>query len=282
MFNKINNRINQEMGRFYLALGKFTIKSMVILPVIFVLYQGIATISGIPKFVVPFTSQSTITLSQFTETNKVTDVEVFALDTSVDFKSVDLEAPIVTKVKPIKNSNLLADPKIFLRGEEVKLDNEWRCMAMNMYFEGRGIKKKVDRKKFMTEVGFTTLKRVGKYTGNNDVCSTVTNTVRDKETQYIVEHKCHFSWYCDGNNVVELDSGEMEHQLHVANNPIEDRAYREATAIALNVLQSHKQFGFKHSKFKATHYVRADKNPYWKSKFQKKGSAGGHEFYYGH
>lgn len=153
----------------------------------------------------------------------------------------------------------LAPPHIFLRGELVNLhDSELRCMAMNVYFEGR------NRSTAMQEaIAWTTLGRVGSF-GNKTICDTVTNA-RKTSTGHLVDGKCHFSWYCDASKT-EVWDGEEVTVLHVAENAIEDKAYRKAVKIAMRVMESHRLHGFKYSPVgKATHYHRDDVNPYWKT-----------------
>lgn len=176
-------------------------------------------------------------------------------------EGVEKPAPTVTPEKdPYAGFHKI--PTIHLRGEPVELDSDLRCLAMSIYFEGRNRTEKTQE-----AMGWVMINRIGKY-GNKNVCDVVTNA-RTKDLTHVKLYKCHFSWYCEGNETLE-----------VASNPIDDQAYKTAVKVANKILV--KQHAKKADITKgATHYHRVDKTPSWRTQMAYLGKYQDHKFYRG-
>lgn len=172
---------------------------------------------------------------------------------------------VTVSAEPITPDNLVEKPVIVLRGKKVELKGSLRCLAMNVYLEGRNRSDKMQE-----AVAWTTINRVGKY-GNENVCDVITNARIEPTSGLIYKDKCHFSWYCDSRTV-----------LQVAENQIEDKAYRKAVKIASYVLAAGKgsKLDFTHG---ATHYHKDTVSPWWEKDMDKMvASYADHKFYIGH
>lgn len=173
-------------------------------------------------------------------------------------------------------NKMIPNPIFFLRGELVSMEeSELRCLAFNIYLEGRN-------RSVKTRTGFAwaSVSRIGKY-GNKNICDVVSNSRRDS-TGHIEDGKCHFSWYCDSNNIV-WDEGEPFNIIKVAYNNLEDKAYRESVRIADSVLREYKKSGMKNSPIgNVTHYHRDDVFPAWRKNMVKLAKLDDHIFYHGH
>ncbi|MBE0438144.1 MAG: cell wall hydrolase [Gammaproteobacteria bacterium] len=177
-----------------------------------------------------------------------------------------LETPNVSMLpkKQVREVEIVQPPKIIIRGQEVTLEGELRCLALNIYFEGR------NRSSFMKEaVGWATANRIGKY-GNRNFCDTVTNA--RWVDGGIEKHQCHFSWYCDGEVIKE-----------VAFNKLEDEAYKRSVDLAKRVIARSTHGGPEADiTGGATHYHRDDVEPYWRESMALVGQFDDHIFYIGH
>lgn len=176
------------------------------------------------------------------------------------------EMEVVVGDEPITPPQFVEDPILVIRGEVKPLEGDLRCLAVNMYFEGRN-----RSEEFRIATAWSVLNRVGVY-GNKNICDVVKNSRRDVTSGLIYKHKCHYSWYCDGRET-----------LQVAENEIEDKAYQRAVQLSLMVLEQKrtgkKGYDITHG---ATHYHRDDKSPGWANHMAYLTKIDDHVFYIGH
>jgi len=71
--------------------------------------------------------------------------------------------------------------------QEIQIDNEVRCLALNIYFEARS-----EGEQGQLAVGHVVMNRVA----DRHYPSTVCNVVRQGGEKRL--HRCQFSWWCDG------------------------------------------------------------------------------------
>lgn len=154
-------------------------------------------------------------------------------------------------------------PVVELRGEIVPLDSELRCLSVAIHLEARN--RSLETREAM---GWVMANRIGKY-GNKNFCDVVTNA--KTQNGFVELYQCHFSFWCEGNEV-----------LRVAHNPIEDREYRRAVQIAYGIITNLDRKEYLDPTKGATHYHRSDVSPSWKTQFAYLGSWEDHKFYYGH
>lgn len=107
------------------------------------------------------------------------------------------------------------------------------CLAKNIYFESRN-----QSYLGMFAVGYVTINRVHSKKYPNTICGVV------KQTQQ--NHKCQFSWYCDG----------------LSDRPKNIKIYIITMHIASMILFKN-MYDFTEG---STHYHTTNVNPYWKNK----------------
>lgn len=135
------------------------------------------------------------------------------------------------------------------------LDNEFDCLAKNIYFEARN-----QSTIGQFAVGMVTINRVKDSRFPNTICGVV-KQARTYKNGFPIRNKCHFSWYCDG-----LSDKIRNH-----------KAYQIAQEIAEDVLVVYES-GFDPTDG-ATHYHAVNVNPYWTKEKTLLGRVDDHIFY---
>jgi len=139
-------------------------------------------------------------------------------------------------------------------------EEEWNCLAENIYFEARG-----EPKRGKIAVAMVTLNRVKSEKFPNTICEVVKQADYSKwwkETHnkmVPLRNRCQFSWWCDG----------IPEKINDHN------AWRKARNIAYRVLQGrHKDVTF------GSLYYHAERvTPTWSSTFSVATVIGNHIFY---
>ena len=135
------------------------------------------------------------------------------------------------------------------------LDNEYHCLASNIYWEARN--QPLEGKLAVAEV---TLNRVESIKYPKTICGVVTQT-RYYPSGRIDLHSCQFSWYCDG----------------LKDEPIETWgfSYEESFKLAVNFLEKRPMDVTEGS----THYHSVKVEPYWSRELNKTTQIEEHIFY---
>ena len=135
---------------------------------------------------------------------------------------------------------------------EITSQEEFECLAKNIYFEARG-----EEILGQYAVGLVTLNRVESDRFPDTVCGVV------KQAKYWnnnpIRNKCHFSWYCDGKS----------------DEPKDIVAWTKAKSIAEMLLLFHVE-DFTNG---ATHYHAPYVSPFWSKEKKVAAIIGGHIFY---
>lgn len=87
----------------------------------------------------------------------------------------------------------------------IDIDEELRCLALNIYFEARG---EPESGKFA--VGHVVMNRVSSSRFPETVCNVVRQGMANKR------YKCQFSWWCDGASDRPRDTAEWRRSLQLA------------------------------------------------------------------
>ena len=178
------------------------------------------------------------------QAHRVGSVQVSILDQTTEIKE------IVVEVKEI-----LIEPVIDLANTPWTLDNEYHCLASNIYWEARNqpLKGKI-------AVAQVTLNRVESSSYPDTICSVVTQT-RYYPSGGIDLHSCQFSWYCDG----------------LKDEPVETWgfSYEESFDLAVKFLQE-RPTDFTEG---STHYHNTKVNPFWTASLEEVIQIEEHIFY---
>lgn len=140
------------------------------------------------------------------------------------------------------------------RVELVEYQRQHKCLALNIYHEAKGESELGQR-----AVAYVTMNRVQDPAYPDDVCSVVQQGI--KRNGIPVQHKCQFSWYCDGKSDIPTDS----------------EAYAEAEFVAAVVLNN---YGMSFDPtLGATMYHADYVKPSWRKSFEKTTEIENHIFY---
>lgn len=142
----------------------------------------------------------------------------------------------------------------------VNVDQEqFKCMALNMYFEARNQNSEIA----MAAIGYTVLNRVASKSYPKTICDVVFQGRRDSNGKYI-RNKCQFSWVCNGKPNIPNVS-----------NPIEKKAWDMAESVALKVLSG----TIDNPVGNATMYHATYVKPYWTPAYNMVAKIRDHIFY---
>ena len=136
---------------------------------------------------------------------------------------------------------------------EVENKKELQCLALNLYYEGRG-----EMQVGQLAIGLVTIERVKRKEWPDTVCGVVQQARVDSNGQPL-RHKCAFSWYCDGKS----------------DNPENIKSWMESMDAAKTLLYGN-VVNFMEG---ATHYHNTSVRPKWATAFKKVGLIGDHIFY---
>ena len=132
--------------------------------------------------------------------------------------------------------------------QEIQIDNEVRCLALNIYFEARS-----EGEQGQLAVGHVVMNRVA----DRHYPSTVCNVVRQGGEKR--RNRCQFSWWCDG----EPDK------------PLNQKAWLKSLKLAITVY-----FGHSEDPTNGALWYHADyANPYWSDTLIVGNKIGQHIFY---
>ncbi|MDH3474807.1 MAG: cell wall hydrolase [Rhodospirillales bacterium] len=128
------------------------------------------------------------------------------------------------------------------------LDEELRCLALNIYFEARG-----ESDAGRSAVGHVVMNRVSDRRFPATVCAVV------QQGGEMVRHRCQFSWWCDGRS----------------DRPLDRRSWEAAGTIARAVY-----WGLSEDPTQGALWYHADYvAPYWSKAFEEGPTIGRHVFY---
>lgn len=148
---------------------------------------------------------------------------------------------------------------------------EVRCMADNIYFEGRG-----EGNKGRIAIALVTMNRVESDQFPNTVCEVVKQgPTYSWKPDFPQKFKCQFSWYCDGkSDSIPILYRSGKHKGEVRENVYE--IYLQIVKEAVFVMNGE----IEDFTFGATHYFAYDLvNPKWAAKMLKVVQIQGHSFY---
>jgi len=135
------------------------------------------------------------------------------------------------------------------------LDNEYHCLASNIYWEARN--QALPGKLAVAQV---TINRVETSRYPNTICGVVTQT-RYYPSGAIDLHSCQFSWYCDGLNDEPVETWGF--------------SYEESFELAVMFLQERPTDVTEGS----THYHNTTVSPFWRASLDRVVQVGDHIFY---
>jgi len=149
-------------------------------------------------------------LSDSDEVESIPPVEVYAYEIHKPPQSINL-----SKLENLisKSSNTKSTPL-----DNLKLNDNLTCLAVNAFFEAREFKNDID----IIGTMFVSIRRVGRF--GLDTCQSVTKAKFDSRGE-IIKNKCHFSWVCDGKQ--DFDK--------IFNNPVEMQKLRHIKQLAKQV-----------------------------------------------
>lgn len=139
------------------------------------------------------------------------------------------------------------EPAAKARGVSEAVDEDLRCLALNIYHEARS-----EPRKGQIAVARVTLNRVESKAFPNSVCGVVKQGGQKR-------HRCQFSWWCDGKSDHPSDSQAWQRSLKVGKQVLADKA-ADPTKGAL---------------FYHADYVK----PKWSKAFNRTAQIGRHLFY---
>ena len=159
------------------------------------------------------------------------------------------------EVVEVKEILIEPDPVIELASTPWTLDNEFHCLASNIYWEARN--QPFEGKIAVAQV---TMNRVESSSYPDTICDVVTQT-RYYPSGRIDLHSCQFSWYCDG----------------LKDEPVETWgfSYEESFELAIKFLQE-RPTDFTEG---STHYHNTKVNPTWTASLQEVIQIEDHLFY---
>ena len=145
--------------------------------------------------------------------------------------------------------------KITLLNTPYNMDNDYHCLASNIYWESRN--QSLGGKMAVAQV---VMNRVDNERFPDTICSVV------KQTKYypsggIDLHDCQFSWYCDGRG-----DEPFENEQHI---------YEDAFYLAVNMMDNRTMDMTEG----ATHYHSDKVHPYWADSLQRMTQIDNHIFY---
>ena len=156
----------------------------------------------------------------------------------------------------VNETNLIVKQiKITLLNTPYNLDNDFHCMASNIYWESRN--QSLGGKMAVAQV---VLNRVDNKRFPDTICGVV------KQTKYypsggIDLHDCQFSWYCDG-----LGDDPLQNEKHI---------YEDVFYLAVNMIEQDSMDITEG----ATHYHSDKVYPYWADSLQRMTKIDDHIFY---
>ena len=156
----------------------------------------------------------------------------------------------------VNETNLIVKQiKITLLNTPYNMDNDYHCLASNIYWESRN--QSLGGKMAVAQV---VMNRVDKGRFPDTICSVV------KQTKYypsggIDLHDCQFSWYCDGRG-----DEPYENEQHI---------YEDAFYLAVNMIDNRTMDMTEG----ATHYHSDKVYPYWADSLQRMTQIDNHIFY---
>ena len=159
------------------------------------------------------------------------------------------------EVVELKEILIEPEPVIELANTPFTLDNEYHCLASNIYWEARN--QLLEGKIAVAQV---TLNRVENSSYPDTICSVVTQT-RFYPSGRIDLHSCQFSWYCDG----------------LKDEPVETWgfSYEQSFNLAISFLENRPEDVTDGS----THYHSIKVEPYWTTGLRKITQIEEHIFY---
>ena len=145
--------------------------------------------------------------------------------------------------------------KITLLNTPYNMDNDYHCLASNIYWESRN--QSLGGKMAVAQV---VMNRVDNERFPDTICSVV------KQTKYypsggIDLHDCQFSWYCDG-----LADDPLQNEKHI---------YEDVFYLAVNMIEQDSMDITEG----ATHYHSDKVHPYWADSLQRMTKIDNHIFY---
>ena len=159
------------------------------------------------------------------------------------------------KEEVIEVKEILKEPIIELATKPWTLDNEFHCLASNIYWEARN--QPLEGKIAVAQV---TLNRVENSKYPNTICGVVTQT-RYYPSGRIDLHSCQFSWYCDGKKDEPIETWGF--------------SYEESLNLVVDFLENRPMDLTDGS----THYHSVKVEPYWTSGLHKTTQIEEHIFY---
>jgi spore germination cell wall hydrolase CwlJ-like protein len=156
----------------------------------------------------------------------------------------------------VNETNLIVKQiKITLLNTPYNMDNDYHCLASNIYWESRN--QSLGGKMAVAQV---VMNRVDNERFPDTICSVV------KQTKYypsggIDLHDCQFSWYCDGRG-----DEPFENEQHI---------YEDAFYLAVNMMDNRTMDMTEG----ATHYHSDKVYPYWADSLQRMTQIDNHIFY---
>lgn len=145
--------------------------------------------------------------------------------------------------------------KITLLNTPYNMDNDYHCLASNIYWESRN--QSLGGKMAVAQV---VMNRVDNERFPDTICGVV------KQTKYypsggIDLHDCQFSWYCDG-----LADDPLQNEKHI---------YEDVFYLAVNMIEQDSMDITEG----ATHYHSDKVHPYWADSLQRMTKIDDHIFY---
>ena len=156
----------------------------------------------------------------------------------------------------VNETNLIVKQiKITLLNTPYNMDNDYHCLASNIYWESRN--QSLGGKMAVAQV---VMNRVDNERFPDTICGVV------KQTKYypsggIDLHDCQFSWYCDG-----LADDPLQNEKHI---------YEDVFYLAVNMIEQDSMDITEG----ATHYHSDKVHPYWADSLQRMTKIDDHIFY---
>ena len=156
----------------------------------------------------------------------------------------------------VNETNLIVKQiKITLLNTPYNMDNDYHCLASNIYWESRN--QSLGGKMAVAQV---VMNRVDNERFPDTICGVV------KQTKYypsggIDLHDCQFSWYCDG-----LADDPLQNEKHI---------YEDVFYLAVNMIEQDSMDITEG----ATHYHSDKVHPYWADSLQRMTKIDNHIFY---
>ena len=160
-----------------------------------------------------------------------------------------------TNVTVSETNMIVKQIKITLLNTPYNLDNDFHCLASNIYWESRN--QSLGGKMAVAQV---VMNRVDNKRFPDTICGVV------KQTKYypsggIDLHDCQFSWYCDG-----LTDDPLQNEKHI---------YEDVFYLAVNMIEQDSMDITEG----ATHYHSDKVYPYWADSLQRMTKIDDHIFY---